>query len=244
MNRELERFFREQYSVFREGLIKRWGVSEKQINDLDWRLKPIHKRYLSLACLATVIGSNAKRSEYIEGVIEVNHLSLVLAAKGLENPACVLLRQSIELVLKHIYFSTHAVEYGWALTREDYRDLTFQSLLEYLNRTDEFGKLVNAREISVKINEWFGVLSRHVHVHSKGFLGYSKINSAYKPRVEIIDKFDIATKNIWPALMIVLIINNPEKYSKATIMEQYLIRNGLTNILRNKLDNYLYQWSK
>ena len=62
--------------------------------------------------------------------MEAGQLTLIMGMKGLENTWCVLLRQSIELALKHIYFASHPVEYQWALSREDYRDLTFQSLLE------------------------------------------------------------------------------------------------------------------
>jgi hypothetical protein len=52
------------------------------------------------------------------------------------------------------------------------------------------------------------------------------------------------TKNVWPVLMIVLIINFPEKYARASILEQQLIRNGLTGNLRDNLDKYLYCRSK
>lgn len=244
MKRQIERFYREQYVIFRESLINKWAVRQKYLDDLDPKMKPIHKRYMALACLATVMGHNTKRNEYIEGVVEVSHLSLILATKGLENPSCVLLRQSIELVLKHIYFSTHPIEYGWASSREDYRELSFQNLLDYLSRTDEFRNLYKSKDIYTKINEWFGVLSRHVHVHSKGFLGYSKIESAYKPKSIIIDNLNLNTKNIWPLLMIVLIVNNPTKYCEATILEQQIIRSGLTSDLRSHLDKYLYDMSR
>ncbi len=138
MSNLLNRFFKDEYQDFREYLIKQWGLNTKLLGRIDSQLKPIHKRYLSFACAATAVGQRAPRNEYLSGVVEVIHLSLVLAAKGLENSTCVLSRQSIELILKHIFFSTHPVEYNWAETRVDYKDLTFQNLIEFIRRTDEY----------------------------------------------------------------------------------------------------------
>jgi len=241
MSRTLSQFLRDDYINFRDQLVSIWAVDGQQLKRLEDELKPIHKRYLALACIATIVGYRAKRSEYLEGVVEASYLCLVLSVKGLENPACVLLRQSIELVLKHIYFSSHPVEYEWACTREDYRDLTFQKLIEYLGRTKECQNFKG--DICVKLNEWFGVLSRHVHVHSGSFMGYSTIGSTYQPKREIIKKLSERTKEIWPLLTAILIVHFTRRYFKTNIIEQQLIKSTLPRKLRNQVDKYLSEVS-
>lgn len=243
MNRQLTQFYAKQYNYFRKQLVSSWGVNQQHVNGLDAQLKPIHKRYLSLACAATVIGYRTRRNEYIEGVVEASHLCVVLAVKGLENPSCVLLRQSMELVLKHIYFFTHPVEHEWARSREDYRGLTFQTLLEYLCRTEEFRKLELSHDIGIKLSEWFGVLSRHVHVHSKGFMGYSKVGSVYQPKSQIIKKLDDRTKETWPLLTAILLVHFPKRYIGAGGIEQRIIRYGLPKDLRTRVDRYLVDYT-
>lgn len=239
MSRPLTKFIQEQYTQFSQNLISSWAIDKQQFEQFESELKLIHKRYLSLACAATIIGYRAKRNEYVQGVVEVSYLSLILTLKGLENPVCVLLRQSIELVLKHIYFSTHPVEYEWTCSREGYRDLTFQSLLEYITRTNEGQKLDASNDICVKLNDWFGTLSRYVHVHSKAFIGYKSFESAFQPTSDIIKKFNERTKEIWPLLTILLITYFPERYLRANSIEKQLIRNILPINLRKKLDQYV-----
>lgn len=239
MNRILTQFHRDQYNHFKQQLVSSWGVNQRHIDKLDTQLKPIHKRYLSLACAATVIGHGARRNEYIEGVVEANYLCLVLAIKGLDNPSCVLLRQSIELVLKHIYFATHPVEYTWAQSREDYQDLTFQNLLQYQGRTEECQRFQLCHDICVVLNEWFGKMSRHVHVHSGGFMGYSKVGSAYQPKAQILKKLNERTKEVWPRLTAILLVHFTKRYFAASSTEQSVIMSGLSGNLRKQVNQCL-----
>ncbi len=239
MSKPLTNFIKEKYAQFRQDLFSSWGIDKQHFDQFESQLKLIHKRYLSLACAATVIGYRANRSEYVHGVVEASYLSLILILRGLENPTCVLLRQSIELVLKHIYFSTHPIEYEWACSREGYRDLTFQALLEYITRTNERQKFDPSNDICVKLNDWFGALSRHVHVHSKAFMGYKSSKSVFQPTSDIIKKFNERTNEIWSLLTTLLITYFPERYFRASSIEKQLMRNVLPINLRKKLDQYL-----
>jgi len=133
----------------------------------------------------------------------------------------------------------HAVEYEWARSREDYRNLTFQTLLEYLGRTEQCRKLAQSHDICVVLNEWFGVLSRHVHVHSKGFMGYSKVGSSYQPNREVIKRLNQRTKEIWPRLTAILLIHFAKRYFRASALEQDLIKSGLSGNLRQQVGQYL-----
>jgi len=239
MTRILTKFYKDQYGYFKEQLESSWGLSQKRIDDYDAQLKPIHKRFLSLACASTIVGHRAPRNDYIQRVIEASHLSLVLAVKGIENPSCVLLRQCIELVLKHVYFSSHPVEYEWVRSRADCRELNFQTLLEYITKTNECRNLPEGNNICKSLNAWFGTLSRYVHVHARGFMGYNKIGSSYKPNSEIIKRLNQRTKEIWPRLIAFLILYFTKRYLRASQMEKDLIRAGLSKNLRTKIDNYL-----
>lgn len=239
MNRPLTNFINDQYGRFKDDLTSNWGVDQEDIDKYQRDLKAIHKRFLSIACTSTVMGYKAKRREYIYGVIEANYLSIVLALKGIENPSCVLLRQSIELVLKHIYFSTHPVEYEWARSREGFKDLTFQNLIEYLTRCEERKILDPSNNISTLLNEWFGKLSRHVHVHSKSFINYSKVGSAYKPSNKTVGKLVERTKEVWPLLIILLIAFFPNRFFRATASEKELMMNALPTTRKNQINKYL-----
>ena len=199
----------------------------------------MHKRYLSLTCAATVLGHRTKRNDYIKNLVEVNYLCLVLSLKGLENAACVLLRQTIELTLKHIYFSTHPVEYEWARTKVGYRDLTFQFLLEYLSRTNEIKRLSGGEQVVKDIDENFGLLSRHVHVHSRKYMGFSNISKAYRTNQRVINKINQLTKPVWSLSILTLLVFFKIKFLKASSTEKDLIRFALSKLHKKSFDSYL-----
>ena len=239
MNSILNSFFQDQYKDFKNILVSQWSVDSATFSQFGRTINPIHKKYLALSCAATVIGQRSHRNEYAEGITESSFFALVLAIKGLENPASVLLRQNIEMCLKHIYFYSHPVEYNWAATRDAYKELNFQMLLEYLTKTDEYKNFSSRKKNYDTLSATYAILSRYVHVQSKGFLNYSKINKAYKINVNVIKKIGDYSKNIWPILITLLIIYFPSKYKKASAIEKSLIRSGLTIDLKTSIDHYL-----
>ena len=82
MGTTLEKFYKDQLTDFKKILNTGWSVGGAYIKTIEPRLKPIHKRYLSLACLSTVVGYRSQRNEYIEGVVETAHFSLIMAMGG------------------------------------------------------------------------------------------------------------------------------------------------------------------
>lgn len=239
MSSPLTSFINDQYARFKDDLTSNWGVTQRDLDKYQRDLKAIYKRFLSLACTGTVIGHRARRNDYMYGVIETGYLSIVLTLKGVENPSCVLVRQSIELVLKHIYFSNHPVEYEWARSREGFRDLTFQYLIEYLSRCEERKNLDPSNNICELLNEWFGKLSRHVHVHNKGFIGYRRVGSTYRPYDEAIGKLVERTREVWPLLIILLIGFFPNRYVRASATEKQLMMNTLPTTRKSQVKKYL-----
>jgi len=137
VTRELARFYKQQFDEFRLDLIESWGVHELSLKPVQSNLVSVYRQYLGLACLTTILSQRAPRNDYVRAVPEVSYLSMILAVKGLENSASVLLRQSIELALKHVFFSSHPVEFDWSLRRPGYREISFQFLLDYLRKTEE-----------------------------------------------------------------------------------------------------------
>jgi hypothetical protein len=149
-----------------------------------------------------------------------------MAIKGLENPACVLLRQDIELVLRHVYFRTHPTEHAWASTRDDYRELSFRFLLGYLQRTDEYREVRDDNRLCSEIEQQYGNLSRHVHVHSPPFMVY---NSARRDSVATkaqVEALDTRTRLVWPNLTFIIARFETVRFAKASTLEQTLIRKG------------------
>jgi hypothetical protein len=224
MSRTLSEFLSERYESFRNGLISDWGVSERRVQAMDEKLKPLHSRFLSVSCAASIASYRGKRCESAQGIIEVSGLSLVMAIKGLENPSCCLLRQAIELALKHIYFLNHPVEYGWATSRVDYKELNYQFLIDYLARTDDFKAAPKAVDWRNRIDYWYGILSRYVHVQSKDFMTWSLQDSARRPAHKLLAKMEERASGVWPALTVLLITSQLSKFRKASLPEQRLLK--------------------
>jgi len=227
MSRTLPAFFAEEYARFSAFALRHWAVDAAFVRDTHPLLKPIHRDYLSLACAASVASHRGHRNEYAKGVAEAGHLCLILALRGLQNPSCVLLRQTIELTLKHIYFQSHPVEYSWARSRVDYKDLTFQALLTYITRTDEYRSPGDNNVTCEQIDYWYGLLSRHVHVHSRHFLGYPTIGKAYRPSLEDIKHLRQTTHHVWPRLTLLLASFHKAKFARSNLLEQRLIKHSL-----------------
>jgi hypothetical protein len=238
VTRELSRFYKDRYTEFSVDLIQTWGIHEQKILALDAALRTIYRRYLALACLTAILSQAGQRKDYIKGVSEVSYLGVVLTMKGLENPSCVLLRQSIELVLKHIYFAYHAVEYHWLATRPGYRAISFQFLLDYLKSTDEYSIFPASSLLLNEIERQFGVLSRFVHMHSRSFIPYTKTTLA-SANSTVVTSLEQRTKELWPLLMCLLIAHFPAKFLSANKNERSLIVGGLGTSWHNRVKDYL-----
>ena len=172
-------------------------------------------------------GRRAPRNEYIYDAIEAAQMSLVLALKGLSNPGLVAARQTIELVLKHVFFASHPIEYSWARTRLDYRELTFSALLEFIKRTDEWHACDFSGNLVEAVNHWYAICSRHVHVHNRRFSNYGGVSHrAVQP--SDLDEFNSISAQLWPALGAMLVIFSSGRFARASVIEQRLIRKGLT----------------
>jgi hypothetical protein len=239
MTRILSDLCKSEYEDFVAELRKNWSVPQTTVKQLHSQIKQIHRSYLSLACAATVTAHRASRNEYLTGLVEANYLSMVLAIKGVENPCCVLLRQSIELLLKHIYFSTHPVEYTWAKSRESYRDLTYQFLLEYLRRTDEISKITNPKSVVDRLDYHYAILSRYVHVHSQSFIGYKILSTSENRPYIVVGRMRQRTTELWPLLTLTLIASLPRRFLSASASERDLVRKGLPRKHRELLDGLL-----
>jgi hypothetical protein len=239
MSKTVDDICRKEYSGFRAKLISEWRIGADFLSRFDEKLKPIHRRYISFACAAAVVSDKTKRNEYAKGAIEAGYLSLAMAIKGLENPACVLLRQCVELVLKHIYFSSHPIEYSWVRLRDDYREQSFQYLIDYLSRTSECKEIGLSPNPCERLNVWYGILSRHVHVHSMGFMGYMSVSSGRRLDISVIKRLDERSKEVWPLLTILFIIYAPNRYFRASEIEKRLIRMTVPRGIRTRLDLYL-----
>jgi len=241
VNRILQNFIGDAYSQLEVDLVSNWAVDGGQLRSFSAILKGIAKRQLSFSCAATVSGLRSKRNEYAWGLIEASYLSMVVAVKGMENCACGLLRQTIELTLKHIYFATHPVEYGWALTRESYKALNFQALLEYVKSTDEyreFSKCGNSN-LSEGIEERFAVLSRHVHVQNKRFMSYRQMRTERKVDGVLLRRVGSLTASLWPSLTVMLVIFFPDRFVRAHEIEKRLIRSTFSHQVKQALAGYL-----
>lgn len=245
MSGTLQNFYRDAYSQFEAELIAKWAVDGKQLAAVIGDLKGVYKRQLSLACAATITGLRGARNEYAKEMVETSYLSVVLAVKGLTNCSCVLARQTIELALKHIYFATHPVEYGWVASRLSYKEINFSSLMEYVKKTDEYREYSKGggRDVCGDIEEKFADLSRYVHVQSKGFMSYKRMITIRKIDGASLRRLDSITASLWPALSVMLVIFFPSRFLRSQEIEKKLIRNGLSRELKTSLARYMRTWA-
>jgi hypothetical protein len=242
MSNPLTLYYDKQYTRFLEELRKNWSVQESALTLLKADLKPIYKRYLGLACAATLVAQRIPRNEYVIALIKACYLSVVLAIKGLENSSYVLARQSIELALKHVFFSGHPVEYKWTQTREDFRELSFQMLIDFVRKTDEIREMEKGSILCDQICSAYRVLSRYVHAHARQFLRYGVSGGERfksKRTAEIVHKLDQRTRELWPQMIFLLIIYSTNRFTRANHMEQRVIKNALGRELDHALVDYL-----
>jgi hypothetical protein len=226
MSRTLSQFQSSQYDLFVRDAASEWNIPIDFLERSRSKLFPIFKRYLSLACAATVSGHGAARNEYSQGVVEGAYLAMMLALKGLENPSCFIVRQVIELTLKHIYYQTHSVEHGWVQRNDSYKGFGFQQLIDYLGHTNEISSASIRKAVVEPIEEWYSKLSRYVHVHSGLFIGY-KTNRDRRFRKAVDRRLDTIaqiSEQLWPAITSLIIIFSPDRFASASLLERRLIR--------------------
>lgn len=223
MNRSLKTFCDSEYRRFRECLQEEWGVSTASISSAEANIKHMHKIYLALACAATVCGSRTRGKEYASGIVENASLSIVMGVKGRQEVAYVLIRQTIELALKFVYFNSHPIEYEWVKNRDDYR-ITFQFLRDYICKLDTIRPLNKGNRIADALDEWYGLLSRYVHTHNKRFIGYATQYHRRSNQLPLIPELTNRAKQTWTPVVEILVFNAIEKFGRASMNEQNLIR--------------------
>lgn len=239
MNKELIVFCRKSYAEFEDKLGSTWGFEAEQIAKLPGIVRKAHKAHLSHSSLCAILGAASERNSHIGAAPETSLLALVLSGKGMMNPACVLLRQCIELTLKHIYFSTHPVEYSWSETRIGYREITHQFLLDYISKTDELSQLTLGTEALEGISHEFGILSRFVHAHSREFHQFDAVPTVEEDNFKILRKFSDYYLRTLPQLCYLLIGFFPQEFLKANSNEKCLMRSILPPDLSKSAKEYL-----
>jgi hypothetical protein len=243
MTNELKAYIKSCFTEFSEDLKQGWGVPPDVIKAVDSQLRGLHKRYLGLAVLATVLGDGQPRADYVAAVPEVTHLSMVLILKGLENPAFVLMRQSIELILKHIYFAHHPVEHSWSAKRIGYREISFQFLLDYLRKTDEVQEFTGGAELLQAVELEFHILSRYVHVHSGAFIRFSHFSGHATPHLSSLKSYEERSKELWPKLFSLMFVCMPTAHLRASTMELQLVLASLPADVKAGMKGHLKKLS-
>lgn len=238
----LTKFQRSRFEDFVLYIKDDWAVLDSEIALFESQLRSVFRIFLALACIATISGYGRRRQEYVLSVVDVAQLAIVHAAKGLDNTTNVLLRQGIELSLKHVYFLTHPVEYGWVNTRDDFKELGFQWLLDYTRKTEELRSFDQSELLFNRLTHYYAALSRYVHVHSGKFMGYRKTCRGNGKTV--VEKLLDVCTGLWPTLITLLILFDVKPYVKASASEKKLIRSVLPKELRVAVDRYLREWPK
>ncbi len=242
MSRSLTQFQKDRLKEFSIDIQSNWGGSAEICNTPN--IVRIHKRYLAVACLASLLIQRKKqRNEYAKALPEVTFLTTVMATKGLESPAFVLLRQSIELCLKQIYFSTHPVEYAWSAHKDGYREISFQFLMENLKKTEELSNFPESELILTQLSNEFSESSRHVHVHSRKFIKFGIAAPSDLNLPEAIKNIANKCTETWALIISLIIMQFPQTYIKASNLEKQVIMEGVPSKYKQNLLLYLKELS-
>lgn len=239
MSRPISAFYKDEFEAFKDTLTSTWGIDLPAIRAVEADLRGIYRKYLGLASVGAIVSHRARRNDYCRGVAEVSYLSVILSMKGLENSASVLLRQSVELTLKHIYFSTHPVEFNWSLTREGYKEITFQFLLDYLRKTDEASTFPQFQEMIQQLEGRFHILSRYVHVHSRDFIPYLGFRRPKSALASTLHSLIEHASELWPRLTSLFITFCPDRYIAASHSEKKVIAATLGQEHSDHVKRYL-----
>ena len=230
-----------EYDVFAEHLHTHWGCATDLWQAHEPTIKGIYRRYLALSCVAQILSDGSKRNAYVRALPEAGYLAMVLALRSCQSACSVLLRQTIELSLRHIYFDTHPVEYSWVQKRDGYRDLDFVGVMEYLKKTDEIELLQGSAQILATICDWYARLSRYTHLHNGSYMGFPGINEA---QTEVdLSLLRHASESLWPQLILLLCVFHADCFLKASAAEQKLVRDALGTPLKRALASYFREIS-
>jgi len=239
MTSSLAAFRAECFRQLERSLTYDWAIRRQLIGRVGPMLEHTHRTALGLCCAATILGARSPRGEFAMAVPEAAHLSLVLSLKGQGNAAHVLLRQTIELAMKHIYYANHPVEYTWVDDAEWARGLTFQKLLEYLRRTPEARALACGDRVCTEIGRWFGCLSRHVHVASRRHMRFAALTYRPSSCAAVFLEFARLAERVWPLLTVELVVHFADKFRAAGVLEQRLVVRSLPRWLRSVVAAHL-----
>lgn len=185
------------------------------------------KALTSVSCAARVTSHTSPRGEYARAIPETGYISLVMLAKGLENSAYVLLRQCIELALKHVYFSTHPVEYSWTQDSPGYREVTYHLLTEYVRKLGPEAVLGVRPCPLTRLEHWYGECSRHVHVHSGRFLSLGQQSAGTATRKGLCMRFDRAAHDVWTTISLLLVGSFRRQFDASSELEKRVIVQAL-----------------
>lgn len=240
MSRELSGFLGREFNKTLKGLRTTWSVNPSVLIGCRSDLKRLHSSYLAMECLAGIVSGRRPRNEYIAAVGETSNLAIVLALKGLENPAVCLLRQSVELVLKDVYFTTHPTEYQWTQDSTAYKEVTAHFLFDYLHRVLDMVQLPESDDLCKTLNREYHILCRYVHVHSKDFLKYGpRRRSTAASSMAAFAKTKERALKLWPLLIVVLLACHIPEYLRSSIIERELIQHALPKELKVKIKLFL-----
>lgn len=113
------------------------------------------------------------------------------------------------------------------MKRDSYRELTFQFLREYACRLHPLEPLNRNNQLGTNLDEWYAVLSRYVHVHSRKFIPQGPHQHRVAPDVSCIKRVGAHPRRVWPTLAVLLVLPTPPRFDRATLMEQRLIQEFL-----------------
>jgi hypothetical protein len=239
VNKELQVFCQKRFAEFKQHTIDCWGIAAPMFASVEKDLKSLHKQHFGLTTLCAMLSDGNDRGIYLASVPEVTELAIILTLKGLSNSSYVLMRQCIELALKHIFFSTHPVEFHWSQTREGYKEIGFQFLLDYLRKTDEYGENGVKWNLITDIEADFHRFSRYVHVQNASFMAFVQPTSSIAEISRQASSFALHGRALVSRLCFLLALFFRQEINRSQANEIALIKNAVYSPLDLPLKHFL-----
>ena len=222
MNEPVSRHLHSELGLLFEHLKTEWSVDRSNFTSAQWnRVRYYGKIYVIISCFCEVMCTGVERASFLRNIPEVFMLSLTFGVKGYKNALGSNLRQSIELVYKHIYYAYHPVEYSWVCDRDAFKEIGNAYLEGYLEKTSE--KRFQSVKTSLEMLSYqYGKLSRYVHTHNPDYFGQTKLKS--NPDIDLVLKemeggYSVVAKSI----ILVVIAYFPAVFEATSEPEKRLI---------------------
>ncbi|MFT3866953.1 MAG: hypothetical protein QM715_00515 [Nibricoccus sp.] len=223
MSAEVEKQVKALVAERIKALEAEWAVPASVVAAVEPQLRHVTKMLTGVCCLAGCLEGKQPRDDYLMQIPENLWVASILALRGHVNAANVAARQAIELLLKHLYFLDHPVEYRWVQTDDNLKEFGFQYLVDYVQRLPEFDRFEAKKQCVDTLSAVFAETSRYVHVHSAKFFSGGGVTKKTEDGIKSFKEVGGRLEKIVPCISSLVTVYQWNHYMTISPAEQKMI---------------------